>query len=501
VRRRTRAFGASGSPARSRTSTGLGLLVVWMVGLLSGPAAAEPASEGGMPQAQEASPPRADLAFEGVTVVDAVSGRRPDQRVVVSGDRLVFVGPMDADAPEAARTIDGRGRFLMPGLWDAHVHFVYEPELTEAMPELFLRYGVTSVRDTGGDLDQLVALRTRWAATGRATPRFFLSGPLLDGRLVVYDGATPAQPRLGTSVPDADRARAVVAELARRGADFIKIYELVSPEVFDALVSAARARRLPIAAHVPLSLTADVAGPRVDSMEHLRNVELACASDWADLLATRRERLRAFSLGRGYALRRGLHEAQRLPAIAAYDAARCAEVLASLQTTMQVPTLRLNAFNRSRPDREPVWQEATAGLPAPVRARWAGAAAELGAAEGELDPRFADWSLRLVGLMRRAGVPLAAGTDTPIKLAIPGESLHRELELLVASGLSEREALAAATLAPARFFGLEAEMGAVAVGQRADLVLLTADPLEEIRHTRAIEGVVSKGRWRPRDTP
>ena len=133
----------------------------------------------------EASPPRADLAFEGVTVVDAVSGRRPDQRVVVSGDRLVFVGPMDADAPEAARTIDGRGRFLMPGLWDAHVHFVYEPELTEAMPELFLRYGVTSVRDTGGDLDQLVALRTRWAATGRATPRFFLSGPLLDGRLVV----------------------------------------------------------------------------------------------------------------------------------------------------------------------------------------------------------------------------------------------------------------------------------------------------------------------------
>ena len=129
--------------------------------------------------------------------------------------------------------VDGTDRFLIPGLWDAHVHFVYDEGPTEAMPDLFLDFGVTSVRDTGGDLEQLVALRKAWTVAGRAMPRIYLAGPLLDGEHVVYDGATEAQPPLGVSVPDRAVAREWVEAAKTRGADFIKIYELVQPDVFD----------------------------------------------------------------------------------------------------------------------------------------------------------------------------------------------------------------------------------------------------------------------------
>ena len=445
----------------------------------------------------------ARTAIEGVTLIDVDGGtdggvvvrRREHHRVVFEGDRIVHVGPMAQAAPLADSVIEGAGRYLIPGLWDAHVHFVYDEALTEAMPGLFLRWGITSVRDTGGELARLTALRAKWRADG-VGPRIFVAGPLLDGRHVVYDGENPSQPPLGTSVPDAEAAAARVAALRAGGADLIKIYELVSPEVFDALVRAARAQGLPIASHVPLSMTADRAGPRVDSMEHLRNVELGCARDWERLHAERLAALREWSGDRGYPLRRSLHQAQRLAAIADYDAARCETVLASLRGTMQVPTLRLNAFNLSRPDLDPAWRAASRALPADVIARWDAKVEANADDEARADFRFGEWSLFLVGRMREAGVPLAAGTDTPINLAIPGESLHRELELLVRSGLSPAEALAAATRAPARFFGLEGELGRIEPGFRADVVLLESDPLVDIRHTRTIRGVVRRGRWR-----
>ncbi len=442
--------------------------------------------------------PIVGIAIEGVTVIDAVHGTRADQRVVTRGDRIVWVGPMSDDAPAAKQVVDGRGRYLIPGLWDAHVHFLYDPELTDSMAALFLAYGITSVRDTGGDLERLVEIRSEWAATGAAAPRLFVSGPLLDGEYVVYDGATAAQPELGTSLPDVEAARAKVRWLHSKGADFIKVYELVSPAVFEALVAEARALELPIASHVPLSMTADVAGPETGSMEHLRNLELACASNWRALLIARRARIENFEGARGFELRRELHASQRLPAIAAYDADRCRRVLATLRQTMQVPTLRLNAFNRSRPDRKPEWRAALGALPVAVQQRWHRLVEDLDLGGARSDMRFADWSFFLVGEMVGQRVPIAAGTDTPIRLAIPGESLHRELELLVHSGLTTREALFAATVAPARFFSLEDEMGQIAPGMRADLVLLGANPLVDIRHTRRIEGVMSRGQWLPK---
>lgn len=443
-------------------------------------------------------PAAAALVIENVTLIDAASGVRPAHRVVIRDGRIASVGPMaQPDDVPAAERVDAQGRFLIPGLWDLHVHFLYEPGLTEVMADLFLDYGITSVRDTGGDMKQLSALRERLEGRAEPAPRVYVAGPLLDGPLVIYDGANPDQPGLGVGIGSPAEAEAAVAELAAAGADLIKIYELVEPEVFGALVEAARRQDLPIAAHVPLTMSADVAGPAVDSMEHLRNLELSCAGDWQALLDERRERIAGYGGERGHALRSELHAAQRLPAIAHYDEARCDAVLETLGDTIQVPTLRLNTLSMTRPYERADWAAAVARLPAEVAERWRESVRERQAAEAEEpeDTRFDQWSLFLAQRLHERGVPIGAGTDTPIGLAIPGYSLHTELELLVRSGLAPLEALRAATETAARFFGLEQETGSIAPGMAADLVLLAADPLADIRNTRRIDAVMVGGRW------
>lgn len=438
------------------------------------------------------SPGPAAVVIENVTVVDAVDGARENQTVVVEGDRITAVAP-GADIPAAAVVVDGTGRFLIPGLWDMHVHLTYDDALVEAMPRLFLGWGVTSVRDTGGLLHELLPVVEAMRADGAVAPRVFFSGPLLDGEFVVYDGN--GRPEIGTANPSPEAARANVASLAEAGVDFIKIYEMVTPEVFDALVEAGREQGLPIAMHVPLSLRARQVASRVNSMEHLRNVEMDCAVDAPALLAERRLILDAHEGGEGAALRSRLHGLQRLPAIADYDEAGCGEVLATMHETIQVPTLRLNAFGLHPSFQREGWMEALEGAPAEVAASWGATTRERLAEPRTADPTFGEWSLRLVGWMHERGIPIGAGTDTPINFALPGFSLHEELEMLVRAGLSPRDALGSATVRPAEFFGLEGEMGRVRPGYRADLVLLSANPLEDIGHARRIEGVVSKGRY------
>lgn len=431
-------------------------------------------------------------AITNVTVIDAVNGVRPGHTVVFDGDEILAVAPADADLPPAADTVDGTGRYLIPGLWDMHVHLVYDHAFTEAMPALFLKHGITSVRDTGGLLDEIKPVVERMRAPGAMAPRVYFSGPLLDGEFVVYDGRSA--PEIGTQNSDVDQAEANVAALAAAGVDFIKVYELVSPAVFEALVNAAHAHGLPVAAHVPLSLLASQAGPAVDSMEHLRNVELDCASNAAELYERRRAILAAHESGPGYELRSRLHSLQRLPAIANVDQERCRRTIMALRTTIQVPTLRLNTLPMYPPFDRPDWTDAVRLLPPAVAGDWQAGRAEWWTDDEEPDTTFAEWSLSLVGRMNGAGVPIGAGTDTPIGRAIPGYSLHTELERLVDAGLTPLEAIEAATVTPARFFSLVDEMGTVDAGKRADLVLLGADPLADIRNTRRIERVISRGR-------
>lgn len=431
-------------------------------------------------------------AITNVTVIDAVNGQREHRTVIFDGDEITAVLPADEAAPAVASTLDGAGLFLVPGFWDMHVHLTYDDRFTAAMPAMFLRYGITSVRDTGGLIPLLDPVIAAMRAPGAAAPRVFYSGPLQDGRFVVYDGES--RPEIGARNATPEEARASVLALADHGVDFIKVYELVTPDVFDALVGTARERGLPVAAHVPLSMYASQAGPAVDSMEHLRNVELDCSDNAAELYEARLGILNAHESGPGFELRSRLHELQRLPAIARYDEARCARTIASLSSTIQVPTLRLNALALHPPFLREDWNDGLAVTPADAAAEWKQAGEEWFADDEPRDTTFGEWSLDLVSRMHAAGVPIGAGTDTPIGYAIPGYSLHTELERLVEAGLTPLEAIAAATIRPAEFFSLQHEMGTIAPGMRADLVLLAADPLADIRNSRRIVTVISKGR-------
>ncbi len=441
----------------------------------------------------DAGPTTKQLLIENVHVVDPVSGLSENRQVLVEDGTIAAVA--DASAQLVFNTqverFDGKGRYLMPGLWDMHVHFVYDPTLTHEMADLFLDYGITSVRDTGGDIAQLADLRS---ALPSPKPNIYISGPLLDGKFVVYDGTDPSRPPLGTGVATSGAADATVAVLKKAGADFIKIYELVQPETYKALVAAARKRNLPIASHVPLMMTADIAGPLADSMEHLRNIELACASNWQELLAQRQLRIRNFTEGLGYALRAGLHSDQRVPAIKRYDEARCNTVLDTLSSTIQVPTLRLNTVSHSRPFEREDWPAAIARLPEATRIAWRARIDSLQRVQ-PVDPTFSQWSIFLIERLLARGVPIGAGTDTPIGLGIPGYSLHTELEFLVQGGMTPQQALYAATVTPAKFFRMADTSGRVTQGMRADLVLLGDNPLADIRHSRSVKAVMLAGEW------
>jgi len=433
------------------------------------------------------------VAITNVTVIDAVNGVRENQSVVFDGDEILAVLPAGT-ALEVTETIDGEGRYLIPGLWDMHVHLTYDDAFTDAMPGLFLAHGITSVRDTGGLLEKIVPVVSRLREPGAIAPRVYFSGPLLDGRFVVYDG--DARPEIGTGNPGRQEAMANVAALAKAGVDFIKIYELVSPEVFDALAMSATDHGLPIAAHVPLSMLAHTAGPQVDSMEHLRNVELDCAANAAELHEERLQILNDHEEGAGFELRSRLHSLQRLPAIRNYDRERCEATLATLTSTIQVPTLRLNTLALYPIQAREDWEAILGLVPDAAAAEWRGSGQEFRRErDGEPpDTTFAEWSLALVGRMKAAGVPIGAGTDTPIGWALPGDSLHTELERLVEAGLTPIEAIEAATVRPAQFLALDGEMGQIAPGMKADLVLLDANPLDDIVNTRRIRRVIAAGR-------
>ena len=438
-----------------------------------------------------AEPEPTGTAITDVTVIDAVNGVRENQMVVFDRDVITSVGPTVAGLT-VAETIDGTGKFLIPGLWDFHVHLTYDDRFTKSMPTLFLSYGITSVRDTGGLLHKVLPVVEKMRAPDAVSPRVFFAGPLLDGNFVVYNGES--RPEIGVRNATPDDARQMIRDLQAQGVDFIKIYEMVSPDVFDAMVETAQQLELPIDSHVPLSLRASTAGPSVDSIEHLRNIEMDCASNAPELHETRLELLKNPDGLSGADLRSSLHSLQRLPAIAAYDEARCDRTLESLMSTTQVPTLRLGALNIAPPFKRDDWQDALARIREDVREEWVASAAAMADNPIEEFTQFGEWALFLIERMHARGIPIGAGTDTPIFLSVPGYSLHSELEYLVRAGLSPLEALKSATVRPAEFFSLQDKMGTVDVGKRADLVLLDANPLDNIANTKKIAAVVSKGR-------
>lgn len=418
------------------------------------------------------------VAITGVSIVDVEQGRTIGPRTVMVADgRIVAIGtPSDARVPAGAQRVDGRGRFLIPGLVDMHVHLfnnaTRRPPNDWTFP-LFVANGVTAVRDMFTEAAAM-AIVEGWrdaVAKGELTaPRIVAAG-------VAVRGASP------------DDAAKRVGVAADAGADFIKVFSGVPESNWRAILDAARRRDLPVVGHVPAGvslLSAAAAGQRGN--EHLMQVFEACTPIEQRMLDGRRD-LEGSSLE----AQRDAQEARVLEAFDQRACDRAATRLASLGQ-VQVPTLVL-VYRESKPadrapDRDPRWQY----LRPDERERWMRLLEDPSSHDATVTSARWPVARRIVSSLHRAGVPVLAGTDAPMPRVYPGFALHDELELLVESGMSPHAALRAATLAPASFLGIADAAGSVAVGKRADLVLLDADPLIDIRNTRRIHAVVLDGR-------
>jgi hypothetical protein len=278
------------------------------------------------------------------------------------------------------------------------------------------------------------------------------------------------------------------------GADFIKVYNGVPRAAYFELLRDAAGRGKSIAGHVPWAVTAGEAsdsGQR--SIEHLAGILLSCSSREMALRAELSHARVTSDFTETMPGQRAEAEALR-----SYDDARCRALAARLATnkTWVVPTLATSSKKASVREISaarymPGWERANADKHSWWAKRPAAERERLGAAYA--------LEQSTVALLRQAGVPLLAGSDMPASLVVPGFSLHDELALLVAAGLTPREALQAATIQPARYFNATDSLGTVTVGKVADLVLLDADPLADINNTRRIAGVVLRGRYLDRE--
>ncbi len=442
------------------------------------------------------------VIIEDVTLIDAANLIRENMTVVLQGDVIESIeesGSEIIDVKINDTVINSKGKFLIPGLWDAHVHLTFIPELDyKTAYALFLTNGITSIRDTGGILTKLQPAIDYAKENPEKTPRLFYSGPLIDGSLRVYKGKEPGFPELSIGVNEASDLEAVVNDLVEQGVTFLKTYEMLSAETFLNLLTIAKQKNLPVTSHIPLSIDLIKAvDAGLDGMQHIRNLDLACAKNAEEILNQRKLLLKNSDSLPGSALRTKIHQSQRYIAIGQVDEDRCNRIIKYLaaNNVFQTPTLTINTVGSKRFFADSKWRDTYQFLPSKVQESWQ--ADSIGLAKQpvlENSKIFEDWSLKIVGLFKKHGVKIIAGTDTPIGFLTPGYSLHKELELLVEAGLTPLEALRSATITPAEFFNLDNKMGTIDPGKYADLVILNSSPLEKIKNTQDIDTVIVKGK-------
>jgi imidazolonepropionase-like amidohydrolase len=389
------------------------------------------------------------LVFSHVTVVDVAGASvKPDRTVVVIGNRVADVGDTRSiSIPTESQVVDAAGRYLIPGLWDMHVHL---GDATEMALPVLVASGVTGVRDMGSpSLDTLRRWHVEALAGKRPGPRIVAAGPILDG------GPFDENRRAVRSEAEARRA---VDDLAGAGVGFIKVHEHLSREVYFAIADEARKQDIPFAGHVPVGdngfvvsgIEASNAGQKC--FEHMFGIPFQVRRDQsrAELFATLR--------------RNGTWVDPTLTVF--WTRAHIREVAAK-----QDPRTKYVA-----PALKQLWEERARGF----------------SKDDSFPAKLLEWRTSDVKDLYDAGVPLLAGTDLGFPYVFPGD-LSNELERLVEAGLPAAEALRAATINAARYLGRENTLGTVEKGKLADLVLLDANPLEDIRNVRKISTVVLNG--------
>lgn len=434
-----------------------------------------------VPVASIAQVSHSELQIGDVTVVDVKGGPPQNHRcVIVQGDSIADVSGLERCEKKnrKAAHIDGKGKFLIPGLWDMHVHMVFGdwfPRGKEVTVPLFIANGITGVRDMGGEIEILQEWRKEISAGTFIGPRIVMSGPMLDG----------PQPRFPSSiaVKTPEDGRRAVDDLKKRGADFIKLQSLIPREGVFAIAEEAKKQNITFVGHVPDSVRAsEMSNAGQKSFEHLIGIFEGSSPLEDEFIKGNKSEGKFLST----------YDPQRARALFA--------LLANNQT-WQCPTL--------------VWERggnlidqtdfAADSRAKYVPAYWKNVTWKRFTDEIEHDfntddratrKAFVAKELEVVNEMHHAGIPFLAGTDTPPGVYIfPGFSLHEELQRFVAAGFTPLEALQTATLNPAKFLRMEDRLGTIEKGKFADMVLLDADPLEDISNTQKIGAVIVNGRY------
>lgn len=448
---------------------------------------------------------RPTVAITHTTVIDVETGRKlADRNVVVRNGRIASVG---IGAPPAdATVIDGRGRFLIPGLWDMHAHLGNAGVATNVFFPLQIANGVVGIREMTSDCyqrpgcAQSMTIDTvrdwqRGIAAGRIVgPRIITSSPMLDGPTPTWAYALP--------IADAAAARAAVKTFKARGVDLLKIYSLMPHDAFFALADEAKKERIPFGGHLPITVSAlEASNAGMVSMEHGHGLQEACSSRDSSLRAEQQRLIDELIAAKEHNLLvEPIYVEQAHTAFSTYDAAKCRALYAAFARnhTAQVPTLVLLESWAHEHDPRRLRDPRYRYIPELLRNSWEAFAdapqADVPNSRAVRAERL-KWIEQAIGEMQHAGVMILAGTEEGgASFIYPGFAIHDELRLLVESGLTPLEALQAATLNPARYLHATDSLGTVAVGKRADLVLLDADPLADIANTKTIRAVIADGR-------
>lgn len=439
-------------------------------------------------EAMASSAQEPPLAILSVDVVDVVGGVLVEgQTVVLRHGKIAGIGA-DTSLPANARSIDGRGKFLIPGLWDMHVH-IRHPAAPDILFPQFIAHGVTGVRDMSSDCrepgpDDTCAEQLReWA---RAIDEGTLPGP----RIVALS-SWPLNPPWDAEMTEAE-ARTLVRSIASRNVDFIKIYYRLSPEAIGWILDEAQKVDLAVGGHIPIRMTSiEVSDAGLTTLEHARDFLFDCFP------GTNEFRRDTMSQNPPMETMRSM--------VDDHDVAACNQVFRAFvrNGTWYVPThvtRRMDAYADDPDFRD---DPRSKYLPARAWEAWQrdadGMIALDPTPEGRRTMRgFYEKGLQITGRAFRAGVNIVLGTDAGDTYVFPGSGAHDELSELVKAGLSPAEALAAATIRSAELLGLESDYGSLELGKQADMVLLNANPLEDIAHTRQIEAVILGGKMRNR---
>jgi imidazolonepropionase-like amidohydrolase len=419
-----------------------------------------------------AQPNESVFALTNATVV-GIAGNSSSQRatVLIRGDHIVDVfEPGKIKIPDGARTIDATGKFLIPGLWDMHMHLSYVSE--HAFP-LLIANGVTGVCDMGGDLDQIDRWRDEIRNGTRIGPRIVRAGPVLDG-------PRTEEGKYRVTVNNADEGRKAVESLKQRGVDFIKVYHFLSRDSYFAIADQAKKQGIAFDGHIPNGVS-----PQEASDAGQRRIEHTTVLLQSTISLQKKE-------GRS---------SKELTA-QAFDTLLGAQGAAWFQTmvkngTWHTPTLVLARSFLLRAELAAKPDDRRKYVAPVVKEHWEknNPVPQNVSEQDMVERRQAlQKMIEVVRAMHKAGVQMLAGTDPPTRDVFPGFSLHDELRLLVDAGFTPREALETATVNPAKCLRLSS-YGGIEKGKAADLVLLNADPLADIANTQKIAGVVVAGKF------